>query len=278
MSERDERIARQYQVENLAERILSRLEEAGRDLEALTPRDLAPVDEFHMRGPSATAELATLGGLERGHRVLDIGCGLGGSARFLASQHGCEVTGVDVTASYCSAARELSLRLGLADRTQFRRASALSLPFEAGAFDAVWTEHMHMNVEDKPALCAEVFRVLRPGGRYLFHEVMAGEGGAPRFPVPWADDASLSFLSGASEARDLLKGAGFAVREWLDVSARARAFVVAGRSRPRPPVPPPISLHLLLGADATEKFRNMVRNLEEERIALVMAVLEKPGA
>jgi len=278
MSERDDRIARHYRVAGLERTILDRLRQAGRDLAALCPGELAPIDAFHMRGLVATAELAALGQIERGCRVLDLGCGLGGSARYLAREHGCDVTGVDVTDSYCEAARELSRRLRLDDRTRFRQASALALPFEAASFDVVWTEHMQMNVEDKPALYAEVARVLRPAGRLLIHEIMAGGGGEPCFPVPWADDASISFLRRADEVRTILEGLGFRVCDWLDVSGAARAFVEAGRARPRPATTPPLSLHLLLGDDATDKFRNMVRNLFEDRIAMVMGVLEKPGA
>jgi ubiquinone/menaquinone biosynthesis C-methylase UbiE len=187
------------------------------------------------------------------------------------------VTGLDATASYCAAAAELSRWLGLGDRTAFQQGSAVALPYCDGAFDVAWTEHVQMNIVDKRAFYGEIARVLRPGGRYLFHEIFAGGGGDLHFPVPWADDASLSLLGSAEEARSIMEDLGFAVRFWIDKSEQTRRFVEAGRRRPKVE-PPPISLHLLLGQDARRKFHNLVRNLNEDRIALLMGVLYAPAS
>src|SRR5438034_11821566 len=100
----------------LEDAILEALARAGCDVGALTIDDLAPADQFHGGGKAATVRLARLAGLSPGTRVLDVGGGLGGSARTLAVEFGCHVTVIDLTESYVRAAEMLTSRLGLSDR------------------------------------------------------------------------------------------------------------------------------------------------------------------
>ena len=90
--------------------------------------------------------------------VLDIGCGLGGASRYFAQEHGCRVTGVDLTDEYVRVAAMLSQRVGLEDRVSYLRCSALRLPFGAASFDGAYMLHVGMNIRDKAALFAEVRR------------------------------------------------------------------------------------------------------------------------
>ena len=156
----EDRVAAYYAVTGLGRRIEQVLAEAGKDLDALTLDDLAPIDAFHVRGRRATEELAVWAGLRSGDRVLDVGCGLGGTGRYLAAAVGCRTTGVDLTEEYCRTAEMLSARLGLADRTEFRTGSALALPVLDAAFDVAWTEHVQMNVADKERFYGEMRRAL----------------------------------------------------------------------------------------------------------------------
>src|SRR5215471_21637258 len=87
-----------YTRRSLGETILAALRRAGKDIDRLTPDDLAPVDEFHGGQRPATIRLAELAGFHGGERVLDIGSGIGGPSRFLATQYGCQVIGIDLTA------------------------------------------------------------------------------------------------------------------------------------------------------------------------------------
>jgi ubiquinone/menaquinone biosynthesis C-methylase UbiE len=146
---------------DVAGAILGALAASGKDLERLTIEDLAPIDEFHVRGREATAELAAGLMLAPGMAVLDVGCGIGGASRYLAAAHGCRVTGVDLTAAYCRAAAVLTERVGLGDRVEFRQGDALAMPFADAAFDAASTQHAAMNIEDKAGLYREVRRVLK---------------------------------------------------------------------------------------------------------------------
>jgi SAM-dependent methyltransferase len=263
-----------YGRPDLWQAILAGLRAAGKDPEALTPDDLAPVDEFHTRGRQATLELADLVGIRRDERVLDVGGGLGGPARTLARAFGCHVTILDLTEEYCRVGEELTRRAGLADRLRFRHGDALHMPFDEGTFDVIWTHHSSMNVEDKGQLYREAHRVLRPAGRLALHEIMAGARSPIHFPVPWARDPGASFLGDPEAIRALLGAVGFEELTWADVSAPAVAWFRERLAR-AVAAPPPLGLHLLLGEDFGVMFANQARNLEEDRIRVIQAVCRR---
>jgi ubiquinone/menaquinone biosynthesis C-methylase UbiE len=176
-------VARHYGIPGVLGAILNGLRAEGKDPERLSPADLSPVDEFHIRGRQATAELAELSQVRPGLRVLDVGSGLGGAARFLAAERGCQVTGLDVTPEYCRAAAALSKATGVDGGTRFLCASALAMPLADSGFDLAYSQHVQMNVADKAVFYREIARVLRPGGRFVLHDILAGPAGLPHFPV-----------------------------------------------------------------------------------------------
>jgi ubiquinone/menaquinone biosynthesis C-methylase UbiE len=179
-------------------------------------------DQLHVRGAEATVELAELAGLREGERVLDVGSGVGGPARFLAERFGVDVTGADVTAAFVERAEELTRDAGLADRVRFVRADATALPFEDGAFDVAWTQHAAMNIRDKAGLYAELRRV---AGRLALYDVLARNGGPPEYPLPWASVPELSFLVTEDELCALLAAAGFHPTETRDVTESAKRWL-----------------------------------------------------
>ncbi|MGH7267659.1 MAG: class I SAM-dependent methyltransferase [Candidatus Rokuibacteriota bacterium] len=259
----------------LGDAILAGLVASGHDPDALTPDALAPVDQFHIRGKDATLELAGLAGLSAGTRVLDVGGGLGGAARTLAAELGCRVTVLDLTEEYCRVGEDLTRRAGLAERVSFRHGNALALPFPDASFDAAWTQHSSMNVPEKPRLYAEIARAVRPGGRVAIHEIMAGASAPVHFPVPWAREPATSFLSPTDAVRTLVRGAGLRELAWLDVSGPSLEWFRQRLAAPGGSGPPPLGFHLLLGADFGPMFRNMARNLEEDRIRVIQGVWER---
>ena len=264
-----------YTVADLGGRILSALENMGKDLTSLTVTDLALVDEFHIRGREATQELAEIAKLAPDLHVLDVGSGLGGSARYLAHEYGCRVTGIDLTEDYCRVATMLSQRLGMDNRTEFRTGSALNMPFADGTFDLAWTEHVQMNIEDKKQFYSEIFRALKPGGRMVFHDVFQGKGGEVHFPVPWADEASISFLDSPDGMSQLLSTVGFRSQSWANTTDISKNWFQAASERMKNKGPLPLGLHVLMGDNARDKFGNMLRNLQEDRIAVIQAVFLK---
>ncbi len=263
-----------YSLGGILDSILKALADMGKDVSQLTPIDLAPVDEFHIRGRAATVELASRASLTAGMRVLDVGCGLGGSARYLATEYQCHVTGVDLTQEYVDTANALAKLVDLQSAVEFRQASALELPFDDRTFDLVWTEHVQMNIADKHAFYAEIARVLKPGGRLVFHDIFQGSGGELHYPVPWAEERSISALVPVTHMRDILEGAGLRVVDWLDKSVHSVEWFQDTLAKMHSG-PMPLGLHLLTGKTAKTKFTNVLRNLEEKRIVVFQAVTER---
>lgn len=277
MAEAIERaVAGHYGVGNLRSRIFDAIERSGLDPKALRPADLAPVDEFHMGGRGATAEIVARAGLTAGDRVLDIGSGLGGLVRYLAAEVGCRATGIDLTPDYVELAREFTALTGLSERADFVLGSALDMPFDDGAFSAALTFHVGMNIADRATKYAEAARVLQSGGKLVIYDVMKGPVAGMRFPVPWADTDATSHLVTMAELRDLLGASGFAILEEEDrtptVLAHHRARV-AELAAGAPP--PPLGLHLLQGSTAKEKSQNMIGMAETGQITLGLVIARK---
>ena len=266
-------ITSHYAREGLETRILSALKAAGKDLAHLTPDDLAPLDEFHTRGRAATMDLARLLALTGTERVLDIGSGIGGPSRYLAKTFGCHVTGIDLTPEFVHAARLLAGLTGLSEKVDYREGNALALPFDDASFDVAWSQNVVMNIADRPKLYAEIHRVLKPAGRYAFSDIVAGSGGAPHFPVPWARDPEMNFLLSAKATKAALESSGFGIAVFEDQTPDA---IAGGRSRYAGGTPP-LGIHVLLGEDFPVMGRNMMRNFEEGRIALVQGIAERIG-
>jgi len=263
-----------YHQDDLTGRVLNALREVRGTLEGLRPEELAPVDGFHVRGIRATVELAELAVVQAGERVLDVGSGPGGAARYLAAERGCRVLGVDLTPAYVALAAELSRRVGLAESARFLVGSATELPLMAGVFDLVWLEHVQMNIADKAGLLAGLALVLQPRGRLALHEVCSAAAPQPHFPVPWAAAAETSFLVSPDGLRELLHAHGFTVTRWHDVTEAASAWF-RKRREAGPAAPSPLGLHLLMGRDARAKIANLSRSLEEGRVCLLQVVAER---
>ncbi len=276
MTNNSKSVTDHYSSAGLAERILDALAETGIDLTTLTPNDLSPLDQFHVRGKDATVELAAAAGITSEHKIIDIGGGIGGPARILAAQIGCDITVVDLTEEYCRAGEVLTAKTGLHDKVRFTPASALDMPFDNESFDLAWQQHSSMNISDKKSLYQEVARVLRPGGRLALYEILAGNSSGVRYPVPWARDPSISFLGTTDEMRTALQLAGFGTRSWVDQTElgvewfRDRLAAVAGQT-----APPKLGLHLLVGEVAPIMLRNMLDNLERRSVVIVQAIADK---
>ena len=271
----NESIQEHYARQDLGNRILGALAQAGKDLDRLRPEDLAAVDEFHVRGRAATLELARAAGIDSTQHVLDVGSGIGGPSRCLAEEFGCRVTGIDLTGEYCRVAAMLSERTGLAGRVSYQQADALNLPFSDGTFDVVWTVHVAMNVPDKPRLYREIYRVLKPAGTLAIYDILAGPSGPVLFPVPWARQPETSFLVTPDELRALLDQAGFRIADWADTTQAARGWFASQSEKFRQHGLPSLGIQLLLGPDFQVMGRNQRRNLEEGRIVLAQIVARK---
>jgi SAM-dependent methyltransferase len=257
--------------------ILSALREEGKDPDNLKPQDIAGLGELHIRGQEATRELAMQLGLTHEMKVLDVGCGVGAPSRFLASQYGCHVTGIDLTEEFCKTARDLAGRVRLADHLTYRQGDALDLPYRDEEFDAVWTQHVQMNIEDKPRFYAELFRVLKTGGKLGFYDIVAGAGGEPFFPVPWAAEASISHMVGDAELREAIERAGFQIKVWQDTTAAGLIWFEERRRRESEPGHEMSLLgpELFLGPDWWDITNNLYRSLAGDRIRVIEGICWK---
>lgn len=260
-------VVRHYVSGTLLERLHAAMSSDGIDRDGYSVATLAPYDQFHGRGLEATAEAAD--GLEvaASDHLLDVGSGIGGPARYFAERFGCRVTGIDLTAEFCEAARELTRRLGMDGRVRFDHGNALAMPYAAETFDGAWSMNVSMNIEDKPALYREIHRVLAPGGWILLSELAQGTGPPPDYPTPWARSADTSFLSTPEQTRAGLIEAGFevvrmrsALQEALAFGARTRAIVERGGK------PPHRAVTLIHGEVAARAMANTARGLAASSI------------
>jgi sarcosine/dimethylglycine N-methyltransferase len=223
-------VQRYYGDRPVLQRIEDALRAAGVDPERPSHRDLWPFDQLHSRGIAATREHAERARIQAEMYVLDIGCGLGGASRYLATECGCRVAGIDLTPNFVEAARILTARCGLADRVEIRQANALALPFQDGTFDHVWSYAVTMNIGDKAGLGREVARVLKPGGRFSCNEIELGSREAPMFPLPWATDKTSSFLVRPAAMRAAFEEAGLSIIEQADLTATRLREKEVGRT------------------------------------------------
>lgn len=276
MADYNETVNEHYATGDLGAVILNALAEQGKDVNALQVTDLAPIDQFHSRGREATDELAAMAQLRAGETVLDVGGGMGGSARVLAQEFGCTVTVLDLTQEFVRVGELLTARTQMQDRVQFQLGSALEIPFEDNVFDVAWSQHSTMNIGDKPKLFAEMYRVLKPGGRYALYEIMAGPNSPAHYPVPWATTPDISFLETPEMIRAQLETAGFRQVAWQEQTDAAHEFFRQRIAAIDSGVPPPaLGLHLFFQERFVPAFRNIFRNFEEKRLRVVMAVFEK---
>ena len=248
---------------------------SGADLANLTLEDLVPVDEFHVGGRKATQHALSRMSLSATDHVLDVGCGLGGAARYIAAQYGCRVTGIDLTPEYIDVAQQLTARLGLSASLQFETASALAMPFEDGSFDAAVTFHVAMNIQDHAGLYAEIARVLRPGATFCIYDVMKTGPGDIVYPAPWAETAETSHVASPEETLEYLRQAGFEIVETENRREFALQFFRQRIAGSESDGPPPLSIHLLMGGTWREKFKNTLQNTEAGRIAPVQMIARR---
>jgi sarcosine/dimethylglycine N-methyltransferase len=270
----DRSVSDHYGRGDLGRTILAALRAAGKDPDTLTVEDLGPIDQLHVRGTEATLELARLTGLTPAMKVLDVGGGIGGAARILASEFGCSLIVLDLTEEFCRVGKMLTARTRLSDRVTFRLGNALDMPFPDNSFDVVWVQHSSMNIAAKERLFAEIYRVLRPGGRLALHEIMAGPVTPIHFPVPWARNPLISHLLPPETVRVLIKGIGFKEIAWVDTNTSALAGLKERRAaiQAKRGVQPRLGPHVLFGPDYAQMLQNHMRNEEEDRTIVIQGV------
>jgi SAM-dependent methyltransferase len=258
-----------YAARDIEARILAALRGAGLNPEQrLSPEDLGALDHFHTGGLRASRELLELAQIRAEDRVLDIGAGLAGAARLIASTLGCRIDCLEMSADYRAGAVLLNKLTALDEKIEVHEGSALDMPFPDHSFDVAWMQNVGMNIGDKRKLYDEIHRVLKPGGRFAFQELTAGKVAPSYFPLPWATDPADSFLVSTDEMRSLLERCGFVAELFEDTSnthlSRTSANVTPAAGG---------QLGLAVFVDNLgEKAANARRSLEEGQVCLVIGV------
>jgi SAM-dependent methyltransferase len=263
----------QYSTGLTRRNIEQALNAAGKDLDHLAPDDLAPIEDFHTMGRIATGQLVDLIGISSANRVLDAGSGIGGTARFVADRCRCHVTAVDLTEEYCETNRWLNQLVGLDDRISVRHADVPELPVADAPFDVVFSQHVQMNIADKPRLYREARRVLVSGGRLTLWDIMIGEQGALDYPLPWADQPRASHLATPDELRAVIESAGFVIDHWSDLTDQAGSLMQALLALP----PNPLGLHAFV-TDFAAKAENLTAALTDGRLRVIQGVARAVGS
>jgi len=269
-------VSEHYSHGNLLLAIQTSINKLGKTVDDITIEDLAPVDEFHIGGRLATENLLNQLNFSEHHNILDVGCGLGGAARFVASKYRNHVTGIDLTEEYIETGRALCAWVKLDKKVTLQQGSATEMPFANESFDGGYMLHVGMNIEDKEQLFKEIFRVLRQGTAFGVYDVMRIGEGDLAYPVPWATTSSTSRLATPEQYKHALKSAGFEVSDGnnrrdfaLDFFQKLRAKTEASGG------PPPLGLHTLMKESTAIKIKNMIDNITANYIAPVEIIAHK---
>jgi len=259
----NEQVTAHYSFGGLRDRIEAGLAASGREP---TVEALGAVDEFHVGGRPATKRLVDQLGLTAADHVLDIGSGLGGTARYIASQTEARATGVDLTLEYVEVARWLTEAVGLSELVTFVHGSAAELPADQGPFSAATMVHVGMNIADKASVFDQLAAVLERGAKFAIYDVMLTGEAQPDFPTPWAATAATSAVESADAYAGYLEQAGFSVDTVADRADAALASfeqlaATAGSG------PPPLGLHLVMGPTTPTKIGNLVAAIKAGVVA-----------
>ena len=204
----EQKVIEHYGSHGIADTIFSLLGKRS----GISVEELSPYDEMHIGGRPATEHFINLLDLQAGMSVLDVGCGIGGAARYTADKTDSGIIGIDLTPDFIDTAIDLTMATDILNKPVFQVASALDLPFEGEIFDAAYMIHAGMNIEDKAGVYREVFRVLKTGSVFGIYDIMGAQGdNGFQFPVPWAESAETSFLVPSKQIASLLEEAGFEI-------------------------------------------------------------------
>ncbi|MEY8211982.1 MAG: class I SAM-dependent methyltransferase [Gammaproteobacteria bacterium] len=272
----DKTVSEHYLHGDLINAIEAALPALGKTTENVTIEDLAPVDEFHIGGRLATDNLIDQLNFSEEHHVLDVGCGLGGASRYVATKFKSRVSGVDLTPEYIETGKVLCDWLNLDGDITLEHGSALSMPFQDNMFDGGYMLHVGMNIEDKSSLFSEIYRVLKPGASFGVYDIMRQEDGELLYPVPWATESKISKLSTPDQYKGALSNAGFEFSEESNRRDFALEFFKQLRAKAEANgAPPPLGLHTLMKESTAGKIKNMIANIAGNLIAPIEIIAKK---
>ena len=269
-------VAAHYTDGQLLNRILGGVQAIGKTPDTVSVDELAPVDEFHIGGRRASEDFIGQLELSADDHTLDVGCGIGGTSRFVASRFGCRVTGIDLTPEFVTTGQSLCDWVGLSKRIELHQGDATATPFSDESFDAAFMLHVGMNIPGKDELFAEVFRLVKPGALFGVYDVMQTSDEPLTYPVPWSSVPGTSALATQAQYIEALEQAGFDIIKIRDRREFAAEFFAETRRRmEHSGGTPPLGVHIAMGESAPVKISNMVDNIAAGRVSPVEIIVVK---
>ena len=198
--------------------VLDKLAQTGVDTSILTVELLQHHDQDHFGGLAATDALAHHAKINESTHVLDLCCGLGGPARYLAYHYGCRVTGVDMNTDRLAGAVRLTERTNLQDRVLFHHANALQTGLTDKTFDVIVSQEAFCHIPNKKALITECARLLKPDGRIVYTDILARSSMTNEIRSRLETEMVFSELSTSEQYCHLLEEKGCEVIEVEDLS------------------------------------------------------------
>jgi ubiquinone/menaquinone biosynthesis C-methylase UbiE len=215
-------------------------------------------------------------GLRPGEHVLDAGCGPGETAIYLATRFGVKVTGITVSRFEIDRATERAAAAGAGDAVTYEYGDFMGLSYPDNTFDAVLALESLQNAPELEQVMAELYRVLRPGGRISFSDFSLGAQGDPKRVATFMETLKLPRLPELSRWLEYTRAAGFEIEEHTECGARVfgrKAKYLKAAMRVKDGVT------AKFGADAVDEFSRLHHGFfapRKDQIGYVIVSARKP--
>jgi ubiquinone/menaquinone biosynthesis C-methylase UbiE len=260
---------------DLYSRINQAMSDSGLNNKKLEIEDLFPIDQYHARGIGATKDLGKRMPITKNQKILDVGCGLGGPARYYAKEFKCHITGVDITPSFIEIGNNFNRLTSMSTMVDLYVGNGEKLEFEDEIFDGAYSQHVTMNISDRMKFFSEIYRVLKKGSFFAFTEHGLGPEGDPIFPLPWADNQEMSFLLPLENTNAILKEIGFQNIKIIETGDKYIAGYEKLIQKQPKSEKPTLGIHVIGGSSMHERSINSMRSIKENRTLPFEIVCEK---
>ena len=249
----------------LKERISIALEKSNLNKKSLNIEDLQPIDQYHARGIEATKELADKLNIKKDDAIIDVGCGLGGPARYFAKRFNCKVMGIDITPTFIEVGNDFNLRTNMTKQVTLKISDGNTLPFDKEKFNGAICQHVTMNIKNRNLFFSEIYRVLKRNSFFALSEHGLGPKGNPLLPLPWADKQDMSFLKTPESTTKILKMVGFKNITLVETGEKyMKGYEKSLKTNENSKVPA-LGMHVIGGESMFERQKNSMLSIKEKR-------------